>query len=81
LLAATIRPGHRSSQSDWNAEHLDATPVAEAPFQQGVAEYHLPIDLYDQPRKANAAIHNLLVWQRPLIACDYARRMCGKEWE
>ena len=40
----------------WNAEHLDATPVAEAPFQQGVAEYHLPIDLYDQPRNANAII-------------------------
>jgi hypothetical protein len=40
----------------WNAEHLDATPVAEAPFQQGVAEYHLPIDLYDQPRNANVII-------------------------
>jgi hypothetical protein len=40
----------------WNAEHLDAAPVAEAPFQQGVTEYRLPTDLYDQPRDANAII-------------------------
>ncbi len=36
----------------WDAEDRDATPVAEALFDQGVAEYRLPGDLLGQPRSA-----------------------------
>jgi Right handed beta helix region len=45
----------------WDADQRDATPVADAPFQHGVAEYHLPNDLLSQPRNAGSIISGAVV--------------------
>ncbi len=48
-------------QLTWNADDRDATPVAEAPFQNAVAEYRLPTDLYGQARNADSIISGAVV--------------------
>ncbi len=40
----------------WNAEHRDATPVAEETFRHGVAEFSLAEDLLGRPRSASSII-------------------------
>ena len=45
----------------WDARERDATPVEDAPFDQGVAEYRLPRDLMDNPRNADWIISGALI--------------------
>jgi hypothetical protein len=38
----------------WDASEVDATPVADAPFDQGLEAYRLPVDLNGKMRKASS---------------------------
>jgi hypothetical protein len=48
-------------QLTWDGENRDATPVAEAPFQKGIAEYRLPVDLLGQIRHPDSVISGAVV--------------------
>lgn len=43
-------------QLSWDGGQLDATPVAEAPFENGVRKYRLAVDLLGQPRRMDSVI-------------------------
>lgn len=45
----------------WDARERDATPVVNATFGHGVAEYHLPNDLMDNPRNEGLIISGALI--------------------